>query len=326
MLYPLRFVPQYFEKVWGGRRLETLMHRELPAGIPIGESWEVSDHPHGRSVIANGPANGSTLHALLLQAPEALLGSRVVAQYEAVFPLLVKYIDASEELSVQVHPSDAYAAAHEGEMGKTEMWYVLYAEPGACLIAGLCDGVSAEDFQQALEHGDPAALLHRMPVKSGDSVFIPSGRIHAIMPGLLILEIQQSSDTTYRLYDWNRLGLDGKPRPLHIEQAMAVANWTDYAPAPITEQAELLGVNRKSMLVACRYFAVEKWQLAGDCPFTTDGGSFHIINCVAGAGTLAWADGRESFVYGDCVLVPAALREFSLQPHGKADFVISYVP
>ena len=326
MLYPLRFEPRYFEKVWGDRRLETIMHRELPPELPIGESWEISDHPHGRSVIANGPERGNTLHALLLRCPEALLGTRVVAQYEAVFPLLIKYIDAGEELSVQVHPSDAYAAAHEGEMGKTEMWYVLHADPGACLIAGLRDGVTKEAFQQALESGDPAALLYRMPVKSGDSLFIPAGRIHAIMPGVLILEIQQSSDTTYRLYDWHRMGLDGKPRTLHIEQALAVANWTDYQPAPTAEHAEIEGLNRKTLLAACRYFAVELWQLAGERTFSTEGGSFYIINCVAGEGSLDWAEGRESFVYGDSVLVPAALRHFTLVPRGEAAFLISYVP
>jgi len=326
MLYPLRFEPIYFEKVWGDRRLETIMHRRLPPEIAIGESWEVSDHPHGRSVIANGPARGTTLHALISQQPNEILGTRVCGRFDTVFPLLVKYIDAGEELSVQVHPSDEYAAEHAGEMGKTEMWYVLHADPGACLIAGLREGVTREAFQQALIDGDPAALLHRMPVRTGDSIFIPSGRIHAIMPGLVILEIQQSSDTTYRLYDWGRMGLDGKPRELHVEQALAVSDWSDYEPQPGVVSVETEGDNRKTVLATCPYFTVEKYDLRGERTFATDGGSFHILNCVAGNGTLSWEGGTDTITVGDSILVPAGLRHFTLCPHSDASILVSYVP
>lgn len=326
MLYPLRFTPLYFEKVWGGRRLETILGRQLPADAPIGESWEVSDHPHGKSVVANGPEQGQTLHELIAKYGAALLGTRVSATDATTFPLLVKYIDADDKLSVQVHPDDAYAQEHEGELGKTEMWYVLHADPDSCLIVGLNDGVTAEQFREALQHGDPSSLLYHMPVKTGDSVFIPAGRIHAIMPGLVILEIQQNSDTTYRLYDWGRVGLDGKPRALHVEQAMAVSNWTDYTPNSTVEQSAEDKAIGKKVLASCEFFVVEKYALAAPRTFTTDGSSFTILNCVAGKGTLRWDGGSETVTFGDSLLIPAELTTYTLQPDGEASFVISYVP
>jgi len=326
MLYPLRFAPVYFEKVWGGRRLETIMGRNIPQASPIGESWEVSDHPHGRSVIANGPLSGQLLHKVIEASPESLLGYRVRERYDDSFPLLMKYLDANDKLSVQVHPDDAYAFMHEGERGKTEMWYVLHADPEAVLIAGLQQGVTVEQFRQALAEGDPSALLYYLPVKTGDTIFIPSGRIHALLSGLLILEIQQNSDTTYRLYDWGRLGLDGKLRQLHVEQALAVTNWIDYTPTTQIGHVELEGVNRKTTLITCAYFVVEKFDLGSERIFHGDGGSFHVLNCVAGEGALNWAGGAESLAYGDSLLLPASLTDFAIQPNGDASFLLTYVP
>jgi mannose-6-phosphate isomerase len=323
MLYPLRFAPIYMEKVWGGRRLETILGRELPPEIPVGESWEVSDHPHGKSVVANGAEQGKTLDALIARYGAALLGTRAPSTQ---FPLLVKYIDAETPLSVQVHPDDAYAAEHAGELGKTEMWYVLYAEPGASLIAGLCAQVTREEFAEALAHGDPAALLHQVPVTTGDSLFIPAGRIHAIMPGLLILEIQQNSDTTYRLYDWGRVGLDGQPRALHTAEAMAVTNWGDYTPQPEIVSREQAGENIHAVLAACPYFVVEKYDIATPWTLPADAGSFRILNCVAGGGTLRWEGGEEPLAVGDSLLLPAALDAVTLCPEYHAVFVVSYVP
>lgn len=323
MVYPLRFAPIYKEKVWGGRRLETIMGRALPPNEPIGESWEVSDHPHGQSVVANGVEQGKTLDDLIAAQGAALLGDRVRGEK---FPLLVKYIDADEPLSVQVHPDDAYADEHAGEAGKTEMWHILYAEPGACLIAGLRDGVTREQFADALAHGDPAALLHRLPVAAGDTVFIPAGRIHAIMPGLLLLEIQQNSDTTYRLYDWGRLGLDGQPRALHVAEAMAVTNWQDYEPSPGVVHEDRLGANRETVLAACPYFVVEKYFLDAPLTLPADAGSFRILNCVTGSGALEWSGGREPLAFGDSLLLPAVLGAVTLCPDHHADIVISYVP
>ena len=325
MLYPLRFTPVYFEKVWGDRRLETVMGRTLPPGQPIGESWEVADHPHGKSVIINGPLRGTSLHELIQHEPEALLGAHVRALRGDTFPLLVKYIDADDQLSVQVHPDDAYAQAHEGELGKTEMWYVLHADPDAAIIAGLREGVTKEAFIEALEDGDPASLLHHLPMKTGEAILIPAGRIHALLPGLLVLEIQENSDTTYRLYDWGRVGLDGKPRELHIDKALTVTDWADYAAKPETEHPELLGDNRRSVLTVSPYFTVEKYTLASEQVFHLHGDRFHILNCVAGAGELTWQDGMEMLRYGDSVLLPADLTDFAIQPDRGASFLLSYV-
>ena len=326
MPYPLRFAPIYFKKVWGGRRFSSIIGRAIPDG-PIGESWEVSIHPHGHSIVANGVDAGVKLSEVIEVAPADILGKRVLAQSGSKFPLLVKYIDAEDALSVQVHPDDAYGAAHAGELGKTEMWYVLHAEPGSCLIAGLERGVTREQFQQALAGGgDPGALLHRIPVATGDSIFIPAGRIHAIMPGLTILEIQQNSDTTYRLYDWGRLGLDGQPRELHVEQALAVSDWTDYAPNSAVDAPVAITGGTSTTLARCQYFVVEKLDLHGKYSSATDGETFIVVNCVNGGGLLTWAGGDEQVKLGDSLLLPAALGEYSLIPDGNASFVISYVP
>jgi mannose-6-phosphate isomerase len=326
MLYPLRFHPLYFEKVWGGRKLETVLGRTLPPDEPIGESWEISDHPHGRGVVANGPEAGNTLQELIAHYGAALLGKRVFADNPVQFPLLVKYLDAQDKLSVQVHPNDAYAAAHAGELGKSEMWYVLHAEPNSCLIAGLHDGVTAEQFRDALTRGDPGQLLYHLPVSTGDSLFIPAGRIHAIMPGLLILEIQQNSDTTYRLYDWGRLGLDGQPRALHIDQALAVANWTDFSPLAGAEPPLREGRNTSTELAACQYFVVKKYDLKSAQTFQSDGSSFQILNCVAGNGVLRWEGGCEKLSFGDSLLLPAELTRFTIQPESVVGIVLSSVP
>jgi mannose-6-phosphate isomerase len=326
VLYPLRFHPLYVEKVWGDRRLATCLGRTLPPDRRIGESWEVADHPHGESLLANGPLRGSSFRELMAREGEALLGAYVLARGYDRFPLLVKYIDADDRLSVQVHPDDAYALAHAGEPGKTEMWYILHAAPDAELIAGLCEGVTREDVQRALLTGDPTELLHRFPVRAGDAVFIPAGRIHALLPGLLALEIQQNSDTTYRLFDWHRRGLDGQPRQLHVEQALAAADWSDDAAQPVAEQIESTGENRRSVLAACDYFAVEKYYLAREHRFVLPGDRFSILNCVAGAGALVWSGGDETLRIGDTVLLPACLTEFTLHPDGDAAFLISSVP
>ena len=323
MWYPLRFAPLYYEKVWGDRRLETVLGRTLPDG-PIGESWEVADHPHGHSVVANGPMQGETLHAQLERDPEGLLGAHVLAARPGLFPLLVKYIDADDMLSVQVHPDDAYAQAHAGDLGKTEMWYILHADPGAEIIAGLRDGVTEADYRRAVESGDPAALLRRLPVRSGDAILIPAGRIHALLPGLLVLEIQENSDTTYRVYDWDRVGLDGKPRELHVAQALAVTDWLDDRAAVATPQVETLGANRRSILTTCPYFTVERYDVAADFTFRQPGDRFAIVNVVAGTGRLAWTGGEETLRVGDTLFLPAALAEVILT--GNLSLLVSYVP
>lgn len=228
MLYPLTFHPIFKERVWGGRSLETLYEKSLPPGVRIGESWEISDRPGDVSVIANGPLAGKDLRWLMEHHERDLLGN--AKPLNGRFPLLVKLLDAQEKLSLQVHPP-AQKAPELGGEPKTELWYIAQAAPGAELYVGLKRDVTREAFEKRIQTGDVADCFHRLPVKAGDAMFLPSGRVHAIGPGLVIFEIQQNSDTTYRVFDWNRVGLDGKPRELHVAQSLASIDFSDFEPA-----------------------------------------------------------------------------------------------
>ena len=227
MLYPLIFEPIFKERVWGGRNLERLYGKPLPPNVPIGESWEITDRPEGVSVIANGPLKGRDLRWLMENHQEELLGS--AASHDGRFPLLVKILDAQQKLSVQVHPPASVAAELGGEP-KSEMWYVTDAAPDADIFVGLKSGVTRDRFEQKIGDGSVADCLHRIETKPGDAIYLPSGRLHAIGAGNVIFEIQQNSDTTYRVFDWNRVGLDGQPRELHLEQAMLSIDFEDVEP------------------------------------------------------------------------------------------------
>ena len=227
-LYPLTFEPIFKERVWGARNLERLYGKKLPAGATIGESWEITDRPGDVSVISNGPLAGKDLHWLVENHRADLLGD---AKLEAGrFPLLIKLLDAQEKLSLQVHPPASKAAELRGDP-KTEMWFIADAVPDAELYVGLKHGVTRGDFERRIGDGSVAECFHRARVRAGDSMFLPSGRVHAIGAGLVIFEIQQNSDTTYRVFDWNRVGLDGKPRELHVPQSLASIDFDDFEPA-----------------------------------------------------------------------------------------------
>jgi mannose-6-phosphate isomerase len=228
VLYPLTFRPIFKERVWGGRSLETLYGKSLHPGLRIGESWEISDRPGDVSVIADGPLAGKDLRWLMEHQQTDLLGG--AKPQNGRFPLLIKLLDAREKLSLQVHPPAAAALELGGEP-KTEMWYIAQAGPGAELYVGLKRGVTRAVFEKCIQTGGVADCFHRLPVKAGDAMFLPSGRVHAIGAGLVIFEIQQNSDTTYRVFDWNRVGLDGKPRQLHVAQSLASMDFTDFEPS-----------------------------------------------------------------------------------------------
>ncbi|HEX3889796.1 MAG TPA: type I phosphomannose isomerase catalytic subunit [Verrucomicrobiae bacterium] len=228
MLYPLTFHPIFKERIWGGRELEKLYGKKLPAGKIIGESWEISDRPNDESIIANGKFAGKSLRWLMENHARELLGDAKPAS-ENRFPLLIKILDAREKLSLQVHPPAGKAAELKGEP-KTEMWFIADAAPGAELYVGLKLGVTRAEFEKKISDGSVADCFHRVPVRAGDTMFLPSGRVHAIGDGLVIFEIQQNSDTTYRVFDWNRVGLDGKPRELHIAQSLASIDFNDFEP------------------------------------------------------------------------------------------------
>jgi mannose-6-phosphate isomerase len=228
MLYPLTFHPIFKERIWGGRELEKLYGKKIPAGKLIGESWEISDRPNDESIIANGKFAGKSLRWLMENHARELLGDAKPATGNR-FPLLIKILDAREKLSLQVHPPASKAAELKGEP-KTEMWFIADATPGAELYVGLKRGVTRAEFEKKISDGSVADCFHRVPVRAGDTMFLPSGRVHAIGDGLVIFEIQQNSDTTYRVFDWNRVGLDGKPRELHIAQSLASIDFNDFEP------------------------------------------------------------------------------------------------
>ncbi len=311
-IYPLSFEPICKDYIWGGRNLETKLGREIPAGI-VAESWEIAAHPNGQTKVTAGPLAGHTLGALQAHLGERLLGS----DDDAVgFPLLIKLLDANRWLSVQVHPDDAYARAHAGELGKTELWIILHAEPGAELIYGLKAGVDQERFAHATRTGAIARTLHRVPVQAGDVVFVPAGTVHALGPGMIVAEIQQNSDTTYRLYDWDRTGADGKPRPLHIQRALEVIDWQMVEPSLV--RPRILSAPdgwAREELARCPYFQVERltgqpgavW--ADHC----NGENYQIWAALSGGASIHWAEAPVEMRGISWLLLPAALGAFEVR-------------
>ena len=249
---PVAFEPVYKERVWGGRVLETDLQRQLPdAEMPFGEAWDVVDRPDDRGCVATGAHAGRTLHELWIEQREELFGAGL-EHAGPDFPLLLKILDARRHLSVQVHPP-ASAVAELGGEAKTEMWYVLAADLGAKLFVGVKEGVNREVFERAVAEGRTEETLHELEPKAGEFLFIPSGRLHAIGAGLLLFEMQQNSDTVYRVFDWNRLGLSGAPRELHTDQALRCIDFDDVEPSMGEAQGELL--------VSCEHFRVERWEI-----------------------------------------------------------------
>ncbi len=322
--YPLTFTPALKDYLWGGRNLETMFGRQLPPGV-IAESWEISAHEDGVSVVANGPYAGLTLPQLHEQMGIDLIGFRSQwAQDRGKFPLLIKLLDAAQVLSVQVHPEDAYALANEGnELGKTEMWVVLHAEPGAAVILGVSEGTTPEKFRQGIEDGDLSPYLHRIPVVKGDVICVPAGSVHAIMAGLIIAEIQQNSNTTYRVYDWNRLQ-NGVPRPLHIDKAMDVINFQQVAPGLC--QPELVsdenGV-RRYRLCHNRYFVTERVEMAAGSYFegNCDGSTFEIWGVIEGKASV----NQLPLPAVRFTLLPAVLGSFKVAAEVDSLLLRSYV-
>ncbi len=291
-MHPISFSPLYMERVWGGRELENVYGRELPRpGTPYGESWEMTDRPEDQSIVSHGELKGRSLHELWQNQRDEIFGPGLPDCPR--FPLLIKILDARDKLSIQVHPPEGIAAELGGEP-KTEMWYISDARPNAKLYVGLKAGITKADFEHAIKNGTVDQVVHAITPKPGDSIFIPSGRLHAIGAGLLIYEIQQNSDTTYRVFDWNRMGLDGQPRVLHVENSMRCIDFDDIEPT--MDQPD------GSVLAHCSHFHVERV----DTPMGTalnnpDPERFSIVTVVSGE--LESADGRKH-IAGDFLLLP----------------------
>ncbi|MBN1641266.1 MAG: class I mannose-6-phosphate isomerase [Anaerolineae bacterium] len=328
-IYPLTFTPVFRDYIWGGRNLETRFGRELPPGI-VAESWEISGHPSSPTTVDRGPLAGMTLPEVQARLGDRLVGVRSRwATERAKFPLLVKLLDANRRLSVQVHPSDAYALAHEGDLGKTEMWYVLYAEPGTELICGLAREMTRDTFRAALAEGTLGECLHRVQIAAGDAICVPTGTVHALLEGAVVAEIQQNSDTTYRVYDWDRLGADGKPRPLHIDKALDVIDYAMVRPGAVAPRVVQDGGGlRRAEISRCPYFVVEQVHLDAGAVYRgqCDGTTFEIWGCVKGAATLHSADAPVALPAVRFVLLPAALGAFSLHATEPAVLLRAYAP
>jgi len=323
-LYPLTFTPVFKDYIWGGRNLAK-MGRDLPPEGVIAESWEIAAHKDGTSLVENGAYAGYSLVQLQEELRLELIGSNNQwAQARGKFPWLIKLLDANRSLSVQVHPEDDYALEHEGnELGKTEMWVVLHAEPNAEVILGVREGTTPELFREAIAAGKLEPYLHHIPVKKGDHICVPAGSLHAIMEGLLIAEIQQNSNTTYRVYDWNRLGADGKPRPLHVDKALDVINFEQVEPSlkPRKWEEDEEGI-RRAELCANRYFVTEQVELRAGADYRgfCDGSTMEIWGCVEGQVTVI-------DLPLDAVrftLLPAALGEFHIHAEKDAVLLRSY--
>lgn len=309
MLYPLTFHPLFKERVWGGRKLEELYQKELPAGVPIGESWEVSDRPGDSSIIANGPLAGHDLAWLMGHHERELLGS--TRSQAGRFPLLVKILDAREKLSLQVHPPAAKAAALKGEP-KTEMWVLTDADPGAELYVGLRRGVTRDQFEKKIQDGTVADCFHRLKVRGGDAMFLPSGRVHAVGAGMVIFEIQQNSDTTYRVFDWNRTGLDGKARQLHVGESLASIDFNDFEPSLAVPTVRKQGAFSVRLIVDDPLFAVESVDASAGGKMRLDEPHAKIVGVVSGKVTAS----------GGGQTVPLSVGQFCLLPSTPASELV----
>lgn len=310
-MYPIKFIPDYKDRVWGGSKLQTVLHKEIP-NDHTGESWEIACHSHGQSVVENGEYKGLTLYELLSAHGESVIGKPFGP--EDKFPLLIKFIDAKSKLSVQVHPDDAYAKVYEnGELGKSEAWYILQADPGSKLIAGLKDGVTKEQFNKAVQNNTLEDILHEIEVSKGDVLNIPAGLIHAIGEGILLAEVQQNSDTTYRVYDWGRVGLDGNPRELHVKQSLEVIDFeqkhSKELVEPDIEQGEHYTLKT---FVRSPYFILQELVVNGDYD-AAQNHDFEILMCVEGEGSITAGEFTVPVNEGDTLLIPHSVESYRVK-------------
>jgi mannose-6-phosphate isomerase len=313
-LYPLTFIPALRDYVWGGRRLETMYNRTLPPGV-VAESWEISGHPAAPTFADAGFWEGVPLPAILDALGQELAGTSAGWALERNrFPLLVKLLDAQEDLSLQVHPDDEYARIHEnGELGKAEVWYFLNVDPGTRLILGLRPEVTRETFCEGLRSGRLAELLNYVPIRPGQAVPVPTGTVHALLAGTVATEIQQNSDLTYRVYDWGRVGADGIPRPLHIEKALEVIHFgSPLRGAATPHLIQQSGRLRRFEMARNPYFVTEKVELAPGASYrgACDGTTLEIWGCVCGHARIEWDGAPVHLPAIRYVLIPAALGPF----------------
>ncbi len=322
-LYPLRFEPILKELIWGGRRLETVLHKSLGSGTRYAESWEVADHRDDVSRVADGPLAGASLRDLVRDRGEELLGPAPGKVHQ--FPLLVKFLDAHQVLSVQVHPDDTLGRRLVDDNGKTEAWVVVHVEPGALIYAGLRPGVTRDDFASACETGEFEPLLHRFEPKAGDCILIPAGTVHAIGAGVVLAEIQQMSDATFRIHDWGRLGDDGKPRSLHLAEALESTDFRAGPVGPIVAESEPIAGGVRERLARSPYFALGRLRLTGPSSVGTPE-RFTIVLGLGGSAEIVGGGDRTPLEFGQTLVLPASLGVCEVVPRGEAVVLTCVVP
>lgn len=324
-LYPFLFEPNLHEVVWGGNRLRPYKGM-APSDAPIGESWEVSAVPDSIGIISNGALAGQDLVSVIRQAPDEILGESVNKQYEGQMPLLVKFIDAKRDLSIQVHPDDEMAKRVHGKMGKSEMWYVIDAQPGSFLYAGFKESITPYEYKKRVQDGTITEVLAKHEVKAGDVFYLPAGRVHAICGGIMLAEVQQSSDVTYRIFDYNRPGLDGKPRQLHTELA---AEALDFHVEDEYRTIYTDDVNRSNQIIESPFFSVRVTELTK--PFHRNlikYDSFIISMCIEGDCKIKVRENGEEIVLheGNSCLIPAAIADYDVIPlHDMTRILDAYI-
>ncbi len=308
---PIKLLPAFKDYLWGGTRLKTEFNKKSELE-KVAESWELSTHKDGESIVASGEYKGKKLSEYIAENPYDVLGER--ARAFDFFPVLIKFIDAKDNLSVQVHPDDEYARKYNGEYGKTEMWYVLECDEGAQLYYGFKEKISKEEFRKRIENNTLTEVLNSVKVKKGDVYFIEAGTVHAIGKGIVICEIQQNSNTTFRVYDYNRKDANGNTRQLHIEQAIEVAK---------TEPAKPYKSDRENVLASCKYFTVEKADVDGTKSFEISDNCFKSVIAVEGSGILKLNGFETTFGKGDSIFIPAQNGGFTVD--GCCELIITYV-
>ncbi len=317
-LYPLQFDPILKERIWGGEKLKTVLNKPITSKI-TGESWELSTVEGDVSIIANGDLKGKTLMDVINEAPNEILGTAVYSRFGKQFPLLFKYLDAREDLSIQVHPNDELAKKRHNSFGKTEMWYIMQADEDARIIVGFKENSNASEYLENLKNKSLLSILDDVKVKAGDVFFLETGTVHAIGAGLVVAEIQQTSDITYRLYDFDRVDAQGNTRELHVDLALDAINYNKVD----TYKKYTKEPNRSNVVVDCPYFTTNFLPLDGEIKVSKTASTFTVYMCIEGAFEIEYNNLSFQYKKGDTVLIPAAMEAFIL--NGKASILEIYI-
>lgn len=317
-LYPLQFEPILKERIWGGEKLKTILNKPITSKI-TGESWELSTVEGDVSIVSNGELKGKTLMELIVETPNELLGTKVHERFGKQFPLLFKYLDAREDLSIQVHPNDKLAKERHNSFGKTEMWYVMQADADSRIIVGFKENSSKEEYLKHLKDNTLVSILDNVKAKAGDVFFLETGTVHAIGAGLVVAEIQQTSDITYRLYDFDRVDAQGNKRELHVDLALDAINYNKVN----TQKEYDSKTNTSNVVVDCPYFTTNFIPLESDTEISKSSETFTVYMCIDGSFEIEYDGFKHTYIKGDTVLIPAAIRSFVL--NGKASILEIYI-